>query len=141
MDNDHQSSVILEDNFALYPKEHPLFRVTLTRHDITIVPKDGVTNGKYPARLFLRDIVGCNCLRGKVRTDSVAYLCIYAYPKKKAFMGSRFTRKRSPWTLAIRNHTVWEENHRTTELWRSAICCLLKGIPVARSPGKAVNNH
>ena len=134
------SDMVLHDEFLLYPRNQ-LMSVTLTTNSVIYTPptlgglgKENL-NTSTTTVLLLRDIVGCDCLRGRDSIDFRAYITFYAYPRKKKPLSKRFIRKRQPLVFTIYKQRTYEENLRTAEQWRLAVACLLRGVSITGTEG------
>ncbi|GAV09313.1 hypothetical protein RvY_18877 [Ramazzottius varieornatus] len=108
------------------------------------------TKGKV---ILLQDIIGVQCMKGKVLTDQRAYLTIYVYPRGRTITGSIDARRcRVVLVFVVASSVVFTDNLQKASLWREAILALLRPISVcahysrrwlvlinpAGGPGKAV---
>ena len=79
--------------------------------------------------ILLQDIIGVQCMKGKVVTDQRAYLTIYLYPRGRTITGSVDARRsRLVIVFVVGSSVVFTENLQKACLWREAILALLRPI-------------
>jgi hypothetical protein len=127
-----EDGVLLSGEFPLYPKSTTAFTIKLKRDAITW--KD--QNAKVAHSFSFKDIIGCDCMKGKTEDDSASYLTIYAYPHKKKFASKKTSRKRQTITIMFKSHTQLSENEKDSFLWWTVVKCLLKKVPISPSQGE-----
>ncbi|CAG9761614.1 unnamed protein product [Ceutorhynchus assimilis] len=145
-----EPQILLEETFYVLSKKSDTFKVRLTPKGLHLI-QDPLKE----QLVLLKDIIGCQCLRGKKRstrnnctcqslprsdslqvveenssekddTDVSAYLYIYAY----IFQGPK-KRERNIITLRFRSFDKHEDNHKEAQRWRCAIKNLIKGEPLS----------
>ena len=121
------TGVLLETNFILFPKLIPNVKVTLTRRGIHYGRQHSEVN-RNPDFVSFRDVVGCDCLRGKRSEDPSAYLCIYSYPHRRKAVGKKTLRRREVITFQTNEFSNFAENFKLTDKWRRTIVCCLRGL-------------
>lgn len=127
--------ILLTGEFSLYPKSKSLYNISLTSSHIHCVPCAKESSKKSIITLSMKDIVGCECMKGKTEDDVCSYLAIYAYPHKKKFASKKTQRRRQSVTITFAAHATRQENEKESTVWRNVIKCLLKKIPITSSQG------
>lgn len=155
-----QNRILLEETFYVVSKKSSTFKVRLTPKGLHLI-RDTEDNFKEQI-IFLKDIIGCQCLRSKKRTrnctcqslprsdslqvveenstdlddsDISAYLYVYAY----IFQGTKDVRReRTIITLRFRSFDKYDDNNKEAQRWRNAIKKLIKGEPLNSS---MLNEH
>ncbi len=134
-----QCMVLLEDNFSLYPKDKPIYKVTCSSISISCVPA-GSTDSKDADKKTITfnytDIVGCDCLKGKKSEDKNAYLVLYCYPHKKKIASKKTSRKRQTLTLTFDKKNTYSENLTQAQKWKHIVTALVKGMNIGSVEGK-----
>lgn len=83
----------------------------------------------------ISDTVGCDCLRGKKESDSVAaYFVIYSYTRSKK--STKGCRKRETLTLKFDHCPTYDENQEEAQRWKTAITSLIyrRQMPEGKRP-------
>ncbi len=135
----HPNSAIAQQIFTLHPKPKPLYTVTVTAACVTCVP-EGFSPYETERRTLqygFRDIIGCDCLKGKDDTDTCAYLVIYAYPHRKKLTSRKTSRRRETVTLTFDHKGTYAENQAAANAWRVMIKALLEGIHLRNISGES----
>ncbi|KAK3590961.1 hypothetical protein CHS0354_034533 [Potamilus streckersoni] len=126
-----RDEVLLEGEFDLFPKDKPLYKVTLSRGGITYYPITGSNNIKNSKYLHFGDIIGCRCKKAKdEKYQSKAYLTIFLYPFKKKLFSSKLIRNREIVTFGANSRNKFEENRVLVETWRRVIMHLANNLSV-----------
>ena len=127
---------LLSGTFFLYPKTKGKYKIKVSNSSIywehTVENANSTKSSKHT--LSFNDILGCDCMKGKSKSDVTAYLTTYAYPHKKKFASKKTLRKRHTFTFAFDSKETYEANSKDAEQWRVLISCLAKKVPVS-SPG------
>ena len=134
-----QSTILLQDNFSLYPKDKPVYKVTCTSVNISCVPAGSIDSkdaDKKTITFNYADIVGCDCLKGKKAEDTNAYLVLYCYPHKKKIASKKTSRKRQTLTLTFHKKKTYSENLTSAQKWKHIITALVKGVKIGSVEGK-----
>ncbi|ELT99919.1 hypothetical protein CAPTEDRAFT_126517 [Capitella teleta] len=82
----------------------------------------------------MKDVIGCDCMKGKMDSDPKSYLTVYAYPHKKKFASKKTTRKRQTVIIVFGKSQSRAENEEESKLWWKVIKCILSNVPI--SPGQ-----
>ena len=83
-----QQVVILQDELKLYGNRKATYEIKVTEECIACMQITDNLNPKT-CSLYFKDIIGCDCMKGKSTGDTSAYLTIYAYPHKKKIIGKK----------------------------------------------------
>ena len=137
--NDSYVPHIARESLSLYPKSRTTYAVTVTTKSITCVP-EGLSNlqetEKRTIEYSFRDIIGCDCLRGKTDGDGNAYLVLYIYPHKRKLASKKTTRRRVTLTLMFDQMMSYAENQEAANKWKIMIQAILQGLQIQSINGK-----
>ena len=130
---------VARESLSIYPKKNPTYAVTVTTNNITCVP-EGLSNPqeteKRTIEFSFRDIIGCDCLRGKTDGDGYAYLVLYIYPHRKKLTSKKTARRRTTLTLTFDQMTSYAENQEAAQKWNLMIQAILEGLQIRSIDGK-----
>ena len=130
-----RSDVLLEGNYAIYPKLTVKYHVLVTDSQISYVPcvnhQESSTSKKSSEHVIkFLDVIGTDCMRGKTAACSVAYLNIYTYQHHKKFASKDTVRKRHCITFVFSDFPSYEENHKDASQWQLVMMYLIRRIEV-----------
>ena len=127
-----RDAVLLEGSFAIFPKTTVEYHVLVTNSDISYAPCVNRQDPSSSRRRTIKfsDVIGVDCMRGKTRDCSAAFLNVYAYPHQKKFAGSGSLRKRHCITFVFSHFASFEENHKDAMQWQLVITHLIRGVEV-----------
>ena len=138
--NDMYAPHIARESLSIYPKSKPTYAVTVTSRSISCVP-EGLSNPQETEKRTIehsfRDIIGCDCLRGKNEGDDNAYLVLYIYPHKKKLASKKTTRRRVTLTLMFDQMMSYVENQEAANKWKIMIKAILQGLQIRSINGKS----
>ncbi len=130
---------VLKENLSLYPKTNSVYSVLVTKSAVSLTPLNGKGPSNSSSRanrrssvtsnspvLDLKDIVGCECMKGKTSDDKKAYLTIYAYPHSKKFGSEKTLRNRQTITLTFAKHENYMENSQQAAMWKTVLNFLVR---------------
>ena len=134
-----QNGSMSNEGLTLMSGRHFLFPKTKLKYDISVTnlkltwTLDSPTGSTQS--LSFSDILGCDCMKGKSKEDTNAYITVYAYPHRKKFASKKTVRRRQAFTFAFDSKDSFVDNSKDAEPWRNLIMYLSRNIPV-RSVGK-----
>jgi len=134
-DHSKGNVVLLEGDFAIYPKTTAKYHVKVTNCDIFYVP---CVNGherpssKKPSAHMMKfsDVIGVDCMRGKTSDCPESYLNVYAYPHRKKFASRTSLRSRLCVTFIFSHFSSFEENYKDALQWQLVMRYLIRGISI-----------
>jgi len=130
-----RTDVLLEGNYAIYPKLTVKYHVLVTNSQIFYVPcmncqEPSASKKSSEHVLKFLDVIGADCMRGKTAASSVSYLNIYAYQHQKKFASKDTVRKRHCITFVFADFPSYEENHKDASQWQLVMTYLIRRIEV-----------
>ena len=128
-----QQIIILQDELQLYGNKKVLHDIKVTEQCITCV-QVAEKNPKIYS-LDFKDIIGCDCMKGRLNDDTSAYLTIYAYPHKKKIIGKKTARARETLIICFNRKNSFDENWNDVKVWKKAITALLDGVSITSMQG------
>ena len=130
-----RNAILLEGTFTIYPKTTVECNVRITNSEISYIPcvnHDVQSSSRKVLEHVINfsDVIGVDCMRGKAADSTVAYLNVYAYPRRKKFASESRLRKRHCVTFTFSHCSSFEENHRDAMQWQLVMTYLIHRIDV-----------
>ena len=128
--NQGGDTLFLSGELTLHPKPKPLYRVEVTAPAVVCTPltETGELEPSKALVIDFKDIVGCDCLKGKAVTDTNGYLALYSYPKRRKLASKKTVRRREVVTLTFSNHDTYENNIQEAARWKTIMIAALQRL-------------
>ena len=76
--------------------------------------------------LYLSDLTGCQCMKGKKADDQAAYLSLYYYKHKKPLLKSQTKRTRNVIVVQFKSKQSYEDNQKIADKIRIVLFNVLR---------------
>lgn len=128
--------VLLYGEHSIHPKPQPLHKIEVTIATVSCSPiVDRQVDKTRAIILHLRDIIGCDCLKGKDPNDTNGYLALYSYPLRRKLTSKKSIRKREVVTITFSQNQSYDVNIQEAARWKAVISGILQEMTIT-TPGK-----
>jgi hypothetical protein len=138
----HGYKILLEGVFAVHQQTSQKYIVTVTQSELIyalVKTDEGAANNKKETAtnvVKIPDVLGCDCMRGKLTADNFVYFNVYIYPHCKKVASKDTVRKRKVVTLVFDHSSTFEENHKLASLWQVVLSYLVRNVEIKTQQGK-----